>query len=409
MGRGLIRCCSALLVPADGHINPAVSILAALVRRGERVVAWATETYRPQIESTGAEFRAYPEVFISWQWPNQGGLLAGVAARLECAEQMLPALLESIAGESPDYLLLDAGAIWGSLAAQILNLPAASITLAFAIHEHLLSEGELLRLLYGNAPASTLLQALMDMARMHETGRRLDKRFGTRTPGVLGALACRQQVNLVLTSKSFQPLGDEFDESYVFVGRETFPRPHAQPFPCEWIVDTPLIFISMGTVLINQSRFYQACFEAFADLPFLFVLATGRTVHPSPVPANFRLSESAPQLEVLKRASLFITHGGSNSVHEALLSGTPMVLYPQAADQFSYADRVTELGAGLRLPLVFDPLELRLLVLKVLGNPTYADQARMLGDSLRGAGNAYRAAEAVAALASRFEVSDPCQ
>ena len=398
--------CSAVLVPAEGHINPAAPILAELARRGERVVAWATEPFRQQIERTGAEFRAYPPALDSWRWPNEGGLLAGLAARLECAEQILPDLVEAIARETPGYLLLDAGAIWGLLAGQMLKLPAASITLAFMLGEQVMSEAELLRLLYGNAPAPALLQALKNFARLSETGRRLDARFGTRTPGVLGALACRQQVNLVLTSRLFQPCGDGFDESYVFVGRDACPRIPASEFPWAWLGTEPLILISMGTIHNRQVPFYQACFEAFAELPCRCVLGTGRGVDPGPAPANFLVSEYVPQLELLERASLFVTHCGSNGVHEALLAGVPMLAFPQGSDHFAYAARLTELGAGLRVQPAPAPADLRSLALEILGNPEFARQARVLGDSLRAAGGAARAAEALMGLTA--PVPSPC-
>jgi MGT family glycosyltransferase len=399
--------CSAVLVPAEGHINPAAPILAELARRGERVVVWATEAFRQQIERSGAEFRAYPLVFNSWPWPSEGGLLAGLAARLECTERILPELVDSIAREAPDYLLLDAGAIWGLLGAQILKRPAASITLAFIIDKQIASEAELLRLLYGNAPAPALLQALVNLARLSETGRRLDERFGTRTPGVLGALACRQQVNLVLTSRLFQPHGDQFDESYVFVGRDACTRLPAPAFPWEWLGAAPLILISMGTIHTGQVRFYQACFEAFADLPCRCVLAAGRGVDPGPAPPNFRVSEYVPQLELLERARLFVTHCGSNSVHEALLAGVPMLAYPQGSDHFTYAARLMELGAALRVQPAPDPATLRSLALEILGNPAFARQARLLGDSLRAAGGAARAAESLVGLTTNARGSEP--
>lgn len=389
---------AAVLMPAEGHINPAAPILTELTRRGERVVVWATEAFRQQIERTGAEFRAYPQALNSWPWPREGGLLAGLAARLECAERILPELVDSIAREAPDSLLLDAGAIWGLLAAQILERPAASITLAFVVDERVIGEAELLRLLYAGAPAPALLQALVDLAHFSETGRRLDQRFGTRTPGPLGALACRQQLNLVLTSRLLQPCGERFDESYVFAGRDAGPRPPAPAFPWEWLDAAPLILISMGTIHTAQAGFYQACFEAFADLPCRCVLAAGRGVDPGRAPANFRVSEYVPQLRLLERARLFVTHCGSNSVHEALLAGVPMLAYPQGSDHFVYAARLVELGAGLRVQPAPDPATLRSLALEVLGNPAFALQARVLGDSLRAAGGATRAAESLVRL-----------
>ena len=56
-----------------------------------------------------------------------------------------------------------------------------------------------------------------------------------------------------------------------------------------------------------------------------------------------------PQLEVLARAALFVTHGGMNSVNEAMYAGVPMLVVPQGADQPLVAGRVVELGAGLSI------------------------------------------------------------
>jgi MGT family glycosyltransferase len=391
--------CAAVLWPVEGHVNPAAPILAELTRRGESVVVWATAAFREQIERTGAAFRPYPAAFDSWPWPREGGLLAGLAARLDCAEAILPELVEAITQEAPDYLLLDAGATWGLLAAQMLRRPAASYTLSFMIGEQLMSEAELLRLLYGNAAAPALLDGLVNLARLSETGRRLDGRFGTRTPGVLGALACRQQVNLVLTSRLFQPGGERFDDSYVFVGRDAGPRPVAPEFPWQWLGGRPLVLISMGTIHTEQPGFYRACFEGLADLPCCCVLATRGAVPGTP-PDNFLVAEYVPQLELLQRASLFVTHAGSNSAHEALLAGVPMLAYPQGSDQFAHTARLVELGAALRLPAGTDASTLRALAVQILKEPEFARRARALGDSLREAGGAARAADALMALAT---------
>jgi UDP:flavonoid glycosyltransferase YjiC (YdhE family) len=55
-------------------------------------------------------------------------------------------------------------------------------------------------------------------------------------------------------------------------------------------------------------------------------------------------------VDVLRRTALFVTHGGFNSVHEALWFGVPMVVVPQGHDQPWIARRLADLGAGLLLP-----------------------------------------------------------
>jgi hypothetical protein len=66
-----------------------------------------------------------------------------------------------------------------------------------------------------------------------------------------------------------------------------------------------------------------------------------------PVPANFVLRKTIPQLDILTRCSAFVTHGGANSMHEALIAGVPMVVVPLFADQPANADSVVGCGAGI--------------------------------------------------------------
>ena len=82
------------------------------------------------------------------------------------------------------------------------------------------------------------------------------------------------------------------------------------------------------------------------------VLSVGHDLDPAvlgPLPPNVHVRASVDQRAVLERADVFVTHGGMNSVHEALVTGTPMVVVPQAADQPLVARRLDELGAAVWL------------------------------------------------------------
>merc|ERR1719420_1465731 len=64
-------------------------------------------------------------------------------------------------------------------------------------------------------------------------------------------------------------------------------------------------------------------------------------------PCNFIFRKAVPQLEVLKRSNAFITHGGANSMHEALSLGVPMAVLPLFGDQHLNAKSVERCGVGL--------------------------------------------------------------
>ncbi|GAE89803.1 macrolide glycosyltransferase [Acetivibrio straminisolvens JCM 21531] len=67
------------------------------------------------------------------------------------------------------------------------------------------------------------------------------------------------------------------------------------------------------------------------------------------IPKNYRIYNEVPQLSVLKQADIFVTHGGMNSVSEALVHGVPMVVIPFMSEQPTNARRIEELGLGKKL------------------------------------------------------------
>jgi MGT family glycosyltransferase len=107
------------------------------------------------------------------------------------------------------------------------------------------------------------------------------------------------------------------------------------------------------------------------------VLSIGDQIDPEqigPLPSNTILVKRAPQLELLKRASVCITHAGLNTALEALAQGVPQVAIPVTVDQPGVAARIAEKKTGLFVPL--NVSRLTLLLDQVLSDSTYRDNAR---------------------------------
>ena len=155
--------------------------------------------------------------------------------------------------------------------------------------------------------------------------------------------------------------------------------------------------MSLGTTFNDAPAFYQACFEAFADQPYQVLLSTGGRAMTLPEPpANVRVMPFVPQMEVLSRASVFVTHGGMNSANEGLWRGVPMVVVPQRGDQFLVARRMAELGAGVAItPAEVTSERLRDAVGRLIAESSFRDRARALGASLVAAGGPVRAADEI--------------
>jgi UDP:flavonoid glycosyltransferase YjiC (YdhE family) len=139
-----------------------------------------------------------------------------------------------------------------------------------------------------------------------------------------------------------------------FVEPSIFERRPEIPFPWEWIdANRRLVYCSLGT----QSSAYKEStallchiVRAFEDLrDFQLVIGIGghlKIEELGTIPANVFVSQSVPQLDILKRASLLITHGGLGTLKEAIMTGIPMIVFPFAFDQPFNAKRVTHHGVG---------------------------------------------------------------
>jgi MGT family glycosyltransferase len=266
--------------------------------------------------------------------------------------------------------------------------------------------------MYGAAPREAVLDGLLGFSRYCETAAGLRRRTAATSPGIVDYLGNPQALNIVFTSRAFQVGGELFDDRYVFVGPDV-PGAAAAPavVPAPASTDTPassaaggdarrpVIYISMGTMYNDEAGLYRACFEAFGNQPCEVVMAVGHRVDRDAlrdVPSNIAVHEYVAQVDVLQRADLFVTHGGINSAHEAMLCGVPMIVLPRAADHYIVAERVAAVGAGMVLNRAqATPARLVELMERVLAEPAYRTRAAAVGETLRAAGGARRAVDAI--------------
>jgi MGT family glycosyltransferase len=151
-------------------------------------------------------------------------------------------------------------------------------------------------------------------------------------------------------------------------------------FPWERLTGEPLVYASMGTILNGQVDVFRTIVTAVAKNKNLqLVLSIGDQIDPKrigPVPNNAIVVKRAPQLEVLKRATVCITHAGLNTVLESLAQGVPLLAIPITYDQPGVAARIAHKRTGVVTSL--DKLtadHLAFLLNEVLTDPTYRENA----------------------------------
>lgn len=333
-------------LPYYGHIVPTIGLVQALIRRGCQVTYLIASGWESQIAESGAVFSGYPY-------------------HRQLSEQMKNAYAaaDKLAAEF-DYIVYEQFFFLGKHLAEKHRKPAARIFTAPATNPTLMQA-----ILHEKGPMSIFRHKWIAKA----FTRDIAKGIPLKTDNWIDEILFNPPpLNLVYTLRNWQPYAEDFpEEAYCFLGPSVYDR-ITSPLDFDRGKD-PLIYISLGTLVKGSSRFFQSCMEAFRQEPVEVILSAGKQFNIrklKDIPPNVHVYASVPQMQVLRSADVFITHGGMNSISEALVSGTPMVVIPFVSDQRINAQCVQKLGVGKWLERsALNKTVLKDCVLSLLENP----------------------------------------
>jgi zeaxanthin glucosyltransferase len=158
-------------------------------------------------------------------------------------------------------------------------------------------------------------------------------------------------------------------------------------FPWDRLTGEPLIYLSMGTLQTGLGGVFSTIAQAVGERAGVqLVLSIGPVLDRQQIkslPANAVVVDRAPQIELLKRSALCITHAGLNTTLEALTQGVPLVAIPVTNDQPGVAARIAYTKTGTFVPLKeLTVPRLTLLIDEVLQNPEYRENANRLRQAI---------------------------
>ena len=192
-----------------------------------------------------------------------------------------------------------------------------------------------------------------------------------------------------------RPLGDTWhridssvrltDEEYV-VPPEVADRPE----------DSALVYLSLGSLGGADVGLMQRLVDSLAGSRHRFIVSKGPQADQITLPANMVGEATLPQTKVIPQVDLVITHGGNNTTTEALHFGKPMVLLPLFWDQYDNAQRMHELGFGIRLATYeFTPEELEGAVETLLADHDLRSRLDLIGKRIRASDGLTRGADII--------------
>jgi UDP:flavonoid glycosyltransferase YjiC (YdhE family) len=394
------------VVPERGHVNPCIGPALALKAAGHDVAFHAPGDIRPQLQRAGgfecfgpvesprpADWRRGAEFARqvddpAWlrEWVRSL-LIDGVAALAE-------RIRASIRAWRPDVVVIDPLLYAAAIAAHAEGLPWVSMSNSLNPVLPPSVDSDLLATVRWLSPDRAALFAAHGMAPAFRGCDVLSPwlTIAFTTP----ALAAEAPADVALVGPSL-PEGARGDEP---------------AFAWERLdASLPLVYMSLGSQIYYQPAMFSKVIEALRGLPVQLVASVADLLDTAELPPpgpHMHVVRYAPQLAMLERASLFITHGGANSVMEALSFGVPMILSPLCNDQFHQVHFVEQAGVGRRLDLrAASPGAIAATVTQMLASPELRANVAHVAESYRrpGAAEAGRLVSALAAGSRRATAS----
>jgi MGT family glycosyltransferase len=390
-------------MPLAGHLNPITALARKLQSRGHEIVFIGVPDAGPAVRAAGLNFVSYCEE----EFPagSCAGALAPVAkihgmeatrwtiggggrALFQAASHHLPRVLAETGVEA---LVLDTIHMYLEVVPMSLGIPYAHVWAILNID----FSGTTLPSVVSGRYEDTL------EARTHhiEDLKKSDNAFFGLVQPLAEEYAEQAGLNLdwsnppatvsrhaaavvSQTFKEFDLPGIPWPSQFHYAG-PFFDETGREPIPFLWerLDGRPLVYASLGTLVNGLASIYKTILSGVERMSGIqVVLAKGNNIQLAdlgPIPSNVIVVDQAPQIELLKCATLCITHAGLNTALESLAHGVPMVAIPIAYDQFGVAARIAYHGVGEFLGV--DDLSvdaLHTLMQRVLNTHSYREKAQ---------------------------------
>jgi len=318
--------------PEFGHLNPPLKLARTLKQKGHRVCYVGLPDFEEYVSSQGLE---YLSIFES-RCPK-GYLKRRAKEKAELDLDNLSLLLWESAG-SQGAAPFD---LFKEIEKEFAGLLAKVVPDLLIVDFKLRDLAALTAAKFG-LPTAILSVTLIDLAPL--TGLEEDDAAFSGLP------------ELFLCPKAFDfPSPTKRNRHYIEASIE-LERKEAHDFPWDKLDESrPLIYCSLGSQPYqyeHSEKLFRAIIEAMRAKPgWQLVLAAGTHLKATdfePLPANVLVVNWAPQLKMLERAAIMITHGGLGAVKECIFFAVPMIVFPCRWDQPHNAARVAYHGIGVR-------------------------------------------------------------
>lgn len=338
-----------ITIPEKGHLNPMIGPAAHLRDRGHAVAFFAGRDISSQLRR--ADLQAVPEMIT--QPPPASENRGDIFARQVCDRDWLRGWIKRLLVEEAEEQIAPLRKVIRNFRPDILVTDPMIYAAIIAAHEEEVPWVALSNSLNPVLDDSVRSELLDTVAWLSPERARLFERHGL-VPRFSGCDAISPSLTIAFTTEEF--IGRAV-AGVQLVGASLPPgqRGDETDFPWHRLrSDAPVVYLSFGSQIYHQPELFRRVIQATGGLGVQLVIAA-QQLHDSaelgPLPDHVVTCSYAPQLLLLPRVNVFVTHGGANSVMEAVRFGVPLLVSAVCNDQFHQAHFVRRSGVGLALDL----------------------------------------------------------
>jgi len=336
--------------PAEGHVNPSIKLCKMLDQKNLKIIYYTLpDQFEKFREFKNLELRAYPHENILNKYLAEAGTMShkfGYTQYMlfDCTRNLIEYAIDEVKKEKPQLIMNDVFAMWGKIAAKYLKIPMAIFSCVFLMDPSISKKS-------GNKPPiSELLPLLSDwptMLKAMRIKRKLDKKYDRLTDSPMNFLSDQGALTVVTSTKVFHPDGELFGSNVYFIGNDV------SQYKTDEVTEKDIIFVSIGTMYENKT-IWNKVLRSVSDFGYKIVMVAynnnikyiDQSLVRDKVKIYNKLSLEEYQ-KYIRRAKVFINHGGMNSVTMSIMYHTPMLVCPNTFERHNTGKVVEKTKCGL--------------------------------------------------------------
>ena len=389
-----------LIVTIDGggNLPPVFNLIRKLVNDNHTVSVLGEPWMKELVENSGAIFSPFTEYFVKTDrkkdiyedWKNRNNTFDNVT--FGPMEAVVKETIANIRANNTDVLIADVLLPAALIAGEAMKIPSVCI---FHTPEYLPA--------YNRPPGGLGLvpgQGFLGKTRDRLLGKVFEivfNKYLTRLNRIRKSLNLPKFKNvtdifrnadlrLIMTSAAFDFPIEPLPANVKYVGPVLDDPDWVSSWQNPWPSNDkrPLVVVGLSSTFQNQKQVITNCIEALGKLDVRGLVTLGLAMENEIfiAPENVKVIAGASHADIFPHVDCVITHAGHGTVMRALANGVPMVCLPMGRDQDDNAAKVVYHKAGIRLTAKSDPEKIVNAVRKVLNEPNYKKQARIIGDKI---------------------------